>query len=117
MNDAFGVASVQPIGDLYAERQQGFSFQRTPRNAVLQRQPVQKLHGDEPLAFVLTDFVDGANIGMVQGRSRPSLAAEAFQRLWVSRDILGKEFERHKSAERGVFGLVDHTHATSAQPL
>ena len=84
---------------------------------MLERPAVKKLHRNERLAVVFADFIDGANIGMVQGRSRPSLAAEAFQRLWVSRDILGKEFERHKSAERGVFGLVDHTHATSAQPL
>jgi hypothetical protein len=33
---------------------------------MLQRLPVQKFHGDEALALVLANFVDGADVGMVQ---------------------------------------------------
>ena len=39
------------------------------RNTVLQGHAVQKLHGDEGLTIVLADFVDGADVGMVQGGS------------------------------------------------
>src|ERR1700737_1962645 len=45
--------------------QKKFGLQRTPRNPMLQRQPVQKLHHDEGLAFTLTDFVDGTDVGMI----------------------------------------------------
>ena len=31
-------------------------------DAVLQRHPVQKLHGDEGLVIVLADFVNGADV-------------------------------------------------------
>jgi len=57
---------------------------------VLHREAVQKLHGDEAFAFVLADFVDGADIGMVQGGSGPRLAPESLERLRVLRDILGR---------------------------
>ena len=43
-------------------------FDRPPRNAVLERQPVEKLHGDERLAVLVVNFVDGADVGMVQRR-------------------------------------------------
>src|SRR5260370_19930305 len=37
VNDAYGVGSVQSIGELDSKRQQGFNFQRPPRDAVLER--------------------------------------------------------------------------------
>src|SRR5208282_3026851 len=103
------------VRNLDGERQDQFSVQWATTNAVLQREPVQKLHSDETFAFVFADFVDGADIGMIQGGSRSSLAAESFKRLRVLRHILGKELECDKSAERGVLGLVDNTHPTPAE--
>src|SRR5439155_23388121 len=92
--------------DLVGEELGQVNLQRPARNAVLQRCAIQKLHGDERLVILLANFVDSADIGMVEGRSSPSLAAEAFQRLRVLHDILGEEFERHKSAKRGVLRLI-----------
>ena len=66
---------------------------------------------------MLPDFVDGADIGMVQSGSSTSLAAESFQRLRILRDILGEELERHKSTKLRVLGLVDDTHTPAAQLL
>ncbi len=47
MDDAFGVGSIECVGNLDGERQNQFGLQRSSCDAVLQRQPVQKLHGDE----------------------------------------------------------------------
>jgi hypothetical protein len=53
---------------------------------MLQRLAVQKLHGDEQLLaaiadFVLADLIDGADVGMVQGRCGARLATKPFQGL------------------------------------
>jgi hypothetical protein len=77
---------------------------------MLQGHAVQKLHGNERLLTVLADFVDGANIGMIQSRGRTGLAAEAFQCLRVSRQFIGQEFEGDEAAKLGIVSLVDHTH-------
>ena len=48
---------------------------------MLQCDPVQILHHDETLAVLLPDFVDRADIGMVQSRGRLSLPLETGQCL------------------------------------
>src|ERR1700741_3424151 len=66
MDDALGVRSIQRIGDLDTERQQGFEFHRAPGDVMLQRLPVEKLHGDERFSVLFADVVDSAYVGMIQ---------------------------------------------------
>jgi hypothetical protein len=54
-------------------------FKGPTTDAVLQRQAIQELHHDEGLAFVLSNLVDGADVGMVEGGSCTGFAAETFQ--------------------------------------
>jgi hypothetical protein len=44
---------------------------------------MKKLHGDEYLLVLLADFIDRADVGMVQGRRNLCLALEARQSLRV----------------------------------
>jgi hypothetical protein len=83
VNNTFGVGRIQRVGDLDGEREKGLHFYRSAGDTVLQSHPVQKLHGNERTTVVLADFVDGADIWMVEGRSRTCLPAKAFQSLWV----------------------------------
>jgi len=53
------------------------------QDAIAQRFALQQLYHDEVLAILLPDFVDGANVGMIQRGSRPRLALETFERRWV----------------------------------
>ena len=94
-----------------------FDLQRLAPDAVPERHAVQKLHDDERLTFMLADFVDRADVGMVQRRRSTSLAPEAFQRLWVSCKIIGQELQSDEATKLGVLGLVDHTHPAAAQLL
>jgi hypothetical protein len=73
---------------------------------MLERDTLEKFHGEEALALVLANFVDGTDIAMVQGGSGPRLAAERFESLPVSGSFIGQEFHRHKSTELSVLGLV-----------
>ena len=45
------------------------------------------------------------------------LPAESLQCLRIFRKIIGKEFQRDKAAEVGVFCFVNHTHAPAAEFL
>ena len=66
MNDSGGVSGVEPLGNLRAPIEQRFDFQRAPCDVVLERLAIEKFHGDEAAALVFINFIDGANVGMVQ---------------------------------------------------
>jgi len=117
VNNAFGVRGIESIGDLDGEREQKFQVEGAARDAVLQRDPVQILHRYEGPAIMPADFVDGADVGMIQRRCGPGLTPETLQRLRVLGHVGGKEFQGNEAAEFGVLGFVDHTHPTAAQFL
>ena len=117
MNDTLRVGGVEAFGNLPCPIEKDLGLQRPPRNAMRQRHPVEKLHRNEGLAVVLRDFVDGANVGMVQGRGGAGLSAKTFQRLRVVCHVLGQELQRDKAAEFGVLSLVHHTHPAAAKFL
>jgi hypothetical protein len=72
------------------------------------------LHGDERLALVLGDVVDGADGGMVEGGGGPRLPPEALDRASVARDLAREELEGDLAAEGAVLGAIDHPHPAGA---
>ena len=82
---------------------------------MLQRRAIQKLHGDERGAVLFVNFVDGADVRMIQGRGRLSFALKAFEGLRVSGHVVGQELQRDETAEFDILGLVDHAHTTAAE--
>ena len=82
---------------------------------MLQGHAVEKFHGDEGLALLIVDLVNGADVGMVESRGRLGFALEAAQGLRIFGDIVGQELEGDEAAEFEVFGLVDDTHAATAE--
>ena len=117
MDDALGVRGVERIRDLNRQRDKLVILHRTRADGVLERQAIEKLHGDERLAFMLVNVVNGADVGMIQRRSGLRLALEAGQSLRIFGDIVGQEFQRDKAAELEVLRLVNHAHAAAAQLL
>ena len=67
--------------------------------------------------MLVINFVDGADVGMIQRRGGLGFALEARQRLRVFGNFVGQELEGDKAAKLDVFGLVDHTHAAAAEFL
>ena len=67
------------------------------------------------LIFVPADVINRADVGMVEGGGGPRFAAETFQSLRIAGNVIGEELEGNETAELGVFGLVDHTHAAATQ--
>src|SRR5439155_26509313 len=74
MYDTLRMCGVERVGNLNSQREQRLQFQRLAADHVLQRLPIQELHGDERLPILLSDVKDHAVIGMVQSRRRLRLA-------------------------------------------
>src|ERR1700687_5600449 len=117
VDDAFCVGRVKRVRNLDSQRQNQLSFQRSASNAVLQRQAIQKFHGDERLAVLVVNFVDGADVGMIQCGGRLGYALKATECLRVFGYVVGQELEGHKATEFDILSLVDHTHPSAAQLL
>src|SRR5713226_5222248 len=57
-------------------------------------------------ALVLRDFVDGADIGMVQARGRARLVLKPRDQGAVTRKARRDQLQRHGPTERQIVGLV-----------
>ena len=117
MHDILRMSGVQGVGNLNRQAQQNIGPDGPSADALLQRKSIQKLHGDERRTVLVVNFVNGANIGMIQCRGRLGFTLKAGQGLRVSRYVVGQEFKRDKAAELHVFGFVDHTHPAVAELL
>ena len=114
---ALGVSCIERIGDLDGQRENQVGFHGTRSDAVLQRHAVEKLHDKEGLPGLLPDFVDGADIGMIERRGGLRLALEAGQGLGVFSDVVGQKLERDEAVQSYVFSFVYHAHAATAELL
>jgi hypothetical protein len=73
------------------------------------------LHDDEAFAFRFTDFVDTADIWMIQCCRRPGFSQESLARCLVPFHQFGQEFERHPAIKGSVVSQEDLTHSSRAQ--
>jgi hypothetical protein len=83
MDDALRVRRIQGIRNLSRQVQQGRFANRPYLNPLLERLPLQQLHGDEGLAFVLIDVVYGADVGVIECRRGAGFPLEALEGLGV----------------------------------
>ena len=115
VNDAFAVSGIERIGNLDAEVEYGFNFQRFAENTMGQRLSLEILHGNKWLAFMLAKIVNGANVRIVESGGGPRFAFEALESLRILGQALRKKFKCNTTAQARVFGLTYHTHSPAAQ--
>jgi len=84
---------------------------------MLQSDSIKKLHDDERLTVLLPDFMDGADVGMIQRGSSPSFALEAGARLWVFRHFIGQELQGNEAVQVYIFGLTDNPPPPATKPF
>ena len=90
--------------------------QRPPGQPPLQRLALVTRHDDEQASVVgLIDLVDGADVGVVQGRCGLRLGDEAKLGGGVGEEAWRQELERDHPAEASVLGTVYHSHAAGAE--
>ena len=84
---------------------------------MLQRHAIQKLHGDERCAVLVVNFVDRADVGVIQRGGGLGFTLKTAEGLRVFGYVFGQELQSDKAAELHVLGLVHHTHAPASDPL
>jgi hypothetical protein len=71
------VRRIERVGNFDDERQHSLDFHRPSGDLMLERNAIQKLHRNERLAMLVVYFVDGTNVGVVQGRGSLGFALES----------------------------------------
>src|ERR1700732_1516092 len=84
-------------------------------DSVLQGGAIQILHDNEGPPVGFANIVDGADVGMVERRSRLRLALKSAQCSGVASDVFRKELQRNEAPQPRVFRLVDNAHPATAQ--
>ncbi len=79
-----------------------------------ERLPLQQFHGDEGSPIGLVNLVDRADVRVVQRGRSLGLPLETAEGLHVVGKFVGKELQGDVATKLEVFGLVHHTHATTA---
>jgi hypothetical protein len=115
MNDALGMCCPERVCNLNCEFQHLVERKRLARNSVLQRCAVEKLHRNEMLTVLLAYVVNGADVRMIQCRSRLRFASEAFQGARIVEHFRRQEFQAHGAVEPCVLSFVDNTHTAATE--
>src|ERR1700723_2548255 len=93
MNDSFGMSGFKRVGDLNSEIEKLLGFEWAPFDAVLESFALEQLHGDERLAVVLADFINRADVWMIQPGRGAGLAFEALESLFIFSHRFRQEFQ------------------------
>jgi hypothetical protein len=115
MDDALGVGGVEGVGDFEGDFEEGVEVEGVAVDAMLKGGAVEILHGDEGLAVLFADVVDGADVGVVQGGGRLGFAFEAGEGLGILGDVVGEEFQGDVAVKARVLGFVDNAHAAATE--
>ena len=84
---------------------------------MLQGRAIEELHRDVGAPSCFADFVNRADVGMVQSGGGTGFTPKAFQSLRVFGHIIGQELECDEAAQVSVFSLVNNAHPTPAEFL
>src|SRR5438094_2210421 len=115
MDDAFGMGGFESVGNLDTDVEEALKFEWAAKEQLFECLPFQVLHNNEGPSVIFANFVDGADIWMVQRRCSAGFTAEALEGLRILCDGIGQKFQGYKTAELSIFGAIYHTHASAAQ--
>jgi len=96
----------QSVGDLDREAEQVVALDRLSADAMFERPAIEEFHGDEAVAVLFADVVDGTDVGMVQSGSGFGFSAKTLKGLWIFGEIFRKELDGNKTVEAGVLGFI-----------
>jgi len=78
---------------------------------------LQQWHHHEGLALVFAEFVNRADVRMIQRGSSAGFLFKTFQRFRVLAKLLGQEFQRNTATQLQVLCFVHHPHAPTTKDL
>src|SRR6516165_10586027 len=78
---------------------------------------LQQGHHHEGLALVFAEFVNRADVGMIQRGSSAGFSFKTFKRFRVLDKLLGQEFQRNTATQLQVLRFVHHPHAPATKDI
>ena len=114
MNNSLAMGGVERVCNLNRDVEKLVVRKRPRYQALGQRFAFEHFHSYERLAIMLADLVNGADIFVIDGRSRAGLVAKALQGCSIRSQIARKKLQRNPPPQRKVLGLVNHAHAATA---
>jgi hypothetical protein len=116
VHEAVRVRGVESGGDLGDEVRRARRFQRgLARDDLLQRRPVDVLHGDVQQAVVLADVIHGQHVRMLDRGHHLLLPAEARAERRLVADVGAEHLQRDGPLERDLRRAKDDAHPASPQ--
>ena len=110
MDGAVVVGFLEPLGHLDAEIDQLIDIERPLADHRRQLAAIEIGHHNESLAVDFIDFVDRANIGVVQRRRRSGFAKESGLGVFRAECLGGKKFQSDQPLEAQILGFIDNPH-------
>src|SRR5215471_14362111 len=105
------------VGHWYCDIERCARLERLARNAVRQSLAIDVLHYDEAAAIFFRNFIDRADVWMIEPGRRPCFTEQALLRLLICCGFRWQELDRHSAVERCVLGEIDFTHSARADFL
>jgi len=84
---------------------------------VLQRRAFQEFHGNERLPVLLTDVMDRADVGVIQGGRGLRFSLESGEGMRIPGYIVRQKLERDETVEASILSFVDDSHPAATEFL
>jgi hypothetical protein len=95
MDDSFAVRGIERLRNGHRKSKKFVHIERLSSDALFQRLALQQLHREEILSVNLANFMNRANIWVIQCGGRAGLAPKALYGLMVAGERIGKELKRN----------------------
>src|ERR1041384_2678728 len=116
MDDPFGMCRLQRGGNVRRDVENLLQLQRPFCDVVPEGVPLEQLECQEWPTVELPDVVDGADVGMIQGRRGARLICELRQSMGVVGQELRQELQRDLALQPGIARPIDDAHPSLTQP-
>ena len=117
VDDAFGVSGVERVSNLNRQAEQYIRLHGLPAMRCFKVIPSRNSMAMNGLPVLLANFINRADVGMVQCGCGLGLALKTGECLRVTGDLLGQELEGDEAMQRRVLGLVDDAHPAAPELL
>ena len=98
------------VGQLERELQRLIEGKWPPADELFERLAVDVLHNEEQDILGFVNFVDRADVRMIDSRCSASLAQETRASLLITHQFGGKRLDGDRAVKLCVFRFVDHSH-------
>jgi hypothetical protein len=82
---------------------------------MLQGIAFQQFHNDERAAIVVSNFMNRADVRMIDGRRGSGFALEPLQRDGIPRQIIRQKLQRNFASQLEILGAIHQAHTACAE--